>query len=182
MGKKPKVKTLPRILSLAGRHHDGRKVTSLEGYRIIQFLGARIDLEQATSSVYALAGAIFVDLIQDRQSMEKFVIAIDVREGSGWRNHPAHELISFIKEIISLTPVHHPERMQTTFLYPIPSIAIAVWNCIQPFLDLGTREKIKLLAGPAKVKDRVPEELEKYLSKDTIKYLEKNRKSLFNVK
>lgn len=175
------VKSLPRITSLAERHKDGRKVTTLDGHRVIQFLGARINLDQAPADVYALSGAIFVDLIQDRHSMEKFVVTIDARPGRGWRNHSASQLVPFIKSISKHLSAYHPERMKGTFFFPLPYIANALWYCIKPFLDPVTAEKIKLFSGSPTVNYPPPKELKKYFDKDVIDYLEKSRTSLFNI-
>lgn len=177
----PTVKTLPRLISLAERDQDGKKITTLDGHRILQFLGGRIDLKQASASVYALAGEIFVDLIQDRQSMEKFVVSIDVRAGYGWSNHPANELMSFIKDIsLSLTK-HQPERLKTAFLFPVPRIANALWQCIKPFLDPVTVAKVNIYSGAASVEATPPKELLKYFSQDVVSFMEESRKSLFII-
>jgi len=172
--KDPNVKTLPRIISLSDS-----KMRSLDGSRIIQFLGARVDLDLANASVYALAGAIFVALIQDRQSMEKFVVILDARPGRGWRNHAAKALVPFIKKISNLLSVYHPERMKITFLFPLPYIANMIWYCVKPFLDPVTAKKIQLYSGSATIVETPPKELKNYFSEDVIDYLEKSRKALF---
>lgn len=179
--KNPKLKTLPRFLSLASRRRDGTLVTCLKGYRTIQVLNARVDLTQASPAVYALAGAIFVDLIQDRQSMEEYVYTVDTRVGSGWKNHDVNELLPFIQEYVKISPEHFRHRMQCMYIYPVSNLACGLWNVVKPILHPYTRKRVMLIAGPSEVKSRAPAELTEHFSTEVMKYLDKNRKSLFYV-
>jgi len=69
--------------------------------------------------------------------------------------------------------------MKTTFLFPVPYIANAVWYLVKPFLDPVTAAKIKLFSGSAAIEDPPPKDLIKYFSRDVIDILEERRVALF---
>lgn len=152
---------------------------TLKGKRVLQHIPARIDLAAADAEAYATALALYIDLQVPHDSMEKICVVIDARPGTGWGNIPAPMLIPFIKHAAKLLNDLHPERLDSCILFPVPVVAKYLWNVVKPFLDPSTANKIQLLTGWAGVKSPIPKDLELYLEKETIEWMERKRLSLF---
>eukprot|EP00804_Cyclotella_cryptica_P000556 CCRYP_009967-RA/>CCRYP_009967-RA protein AED:0.06 eAED:0.06 QI:110/-1/1/1/-1/1/1/231/228 len=96
--------------------------------RCIQVLPPRVDTSLANHSTYALAIAIYLDRVLDRDSDEKVTLAIDVRVGKGWANISAFKLLPFIKATTKLVSELYPERLERCIIFPVPSIAVGIWG------------------------------------------------------
>lgn len=176
---------------------------TLKGKRVLQHIPARIDLSAADAEVYATALALYIDRLVPHDSIEKICVVIDARPGNGWSNIPAPLLVPFIKHAARLLNDLHPERLDSCILFPVPVVAKYLWNVVRyvmnaphlgtshrhyliysasnnrPFLDPSTANRIQLITGWAGVKSPVPKDLELYLEKESIEWMEGKRLSLF---
>lgn len=144
-------------------------------------LPARIDTQLASTSVYALALALYIDHKMDRSSMEKIILVIDVRAGQGWANINAINLIPFIQETVRLLCDLHPTRLDTCIIYPVPVIASIIWKAVKPFVGKDTVQKIRLVSGSgAGMNDKVPEKVNKYLDCELLTRFETTRMNYFS--
>lgn len=152
--------------------------TNTTSMKYIQHLPARIDLKLADNSTYALAFALYIDHVLDRNSTEKATLIIDVRPGYGWSNINAIQLLPFIQMVSRLLCDLFPTRLEKCLVYPVPKMALFLWKAIQPFVGTETVDKIKLISGPAGKKDKVPTKVSRYIDKKLIAKLEERRTSL----
>lgn len=144
-------------------------------------LPARIDTQLASTSVYALALAIYIDHVLDRSSMEKITLVIDVRAGQGWANISAINLIPFIQSTVRLLCDLHPTRLERCIIYPVPIIANIIWKAVKPFVGKETVQKICLVSGlGAGMNDKVPEKVNKYLDCELLTRFETTRMNYFS--
>ena len=153
--------------------------TTTTRMKYIQHLPARIDLKLADNSTYALALALYIDHILDRNSTEKATLVIDVRPGYGWSNIKAIQLLPFIQMVSKLLCDLFPSRLEKCIVYPVPKVALFLWKAVQPFVGTETVDKICLISGSAGKKDKVPKQVSKYLDEELIAKLEERRTSLF---
>ena len=149
--------------------------------RYLQHLPARIDTKLAKTSVYAIALAIYVDYILDRNSIEKITLIIDVRSGHGWANIKAIHLVPFIQSTVRLLCDLHPMRLHRCIIFPVPQFTKGLWKAVKPFLEKETAMKVCLVSGPAGRDDSVPTKLNQYLDDELITKLEERRKSCFTA-
>ncbi|KAK1746649.1 CRAL/TRIO domain-containing protein [Skeletonema marinoi] len=149
--------------------------------RYVQHLPARIDTTLAKPSTYALALAIFLEHLFDRNSNEKITLVIDVRAGQGWANILAIHLIPFMQTSCRLLCDVHPERLESCIIFPMPKVANVIWKAVKPFLHKDTRKKIVLVNGPAGVKDPVPKKMSHLMDEEMIHQLEVKRRSCFST-
>jgi len=164
--------------STANTSIDSTVTTNTTRMKYIQHLPARIDL-LADNSTYALALALYIDHILDRNSTEKATLVIDVRPGYGWSNIKAIQLLPFIQMVSKLLCDLFPSRLEKCIVYPVPKVALFLWKAVQPFVGTETVDKICLISGSAGKKDKVPTNVSKYLDEDLIAKLEERRTSLF---
>jgi hypothetical protein len=148
--------------------------------RYVQHLPARIDTKLAKPSTYALALAIYLEHLFDRNSMEKITLIIDVRAGQGWANILAIHLIPFMQMSCRLLCDLHPERLESCILFPMPKVTNVIWKAVKPFLHKDTRKKVVLVNGPAGKDDPVPKNLSQILDEEMIRQLEDKRRSCFS--
>jgi len=165
--------------SITNTSIDSTVTTSTTRMKYIQHLPARIDLTLADNSTYALALALYIDHILDRNSTEKATLVIDVRPGYGWCNIKAIQLLPFIQMVSKLLCDLFPSRLEKCIVYPVPKVALFLWKAVQPFVGTETVDKICLISGSAGKKDKVPTNVSKYLDEDLIAKLEERRTSLF---
>jgi hypothetical protein len=152
-----------------------------EQKKYLLHLPARINTQLASTSVYALALAIYIDHTLDRSSMEKIILVIDVRAGQGWANINAINLIPFIQETVRLLCDLHPTRLEQCIIYPVPVIANIIWKAVKPFVGKDTVKKICLVSGSgAGMNDIVPEKVNKYLDSELLKQFETTRMDCFS--
>ena len=154
--------------------------TSQSMTRYVQHLPARIDTKLANPSTYALALAIYLEHLFDRNSIEKVTLVIDVRAGEGWANILAIHLIPFMQMSCRLLTDLHPERLESCILFPMPKVTNVIWKAVKPFLHKDTRKKVILINGPAGVDDPVPKKLSKVVDDEMILQLEDKRRSCFS--
>lgn len=148
--------------------------------RYVQHLPARIDTKIAKPSTYALALAIFLEHLFDRNSIEKITLVIDVRAGQGWANILAIHLIPFMQMSCKLLCDLHPERLESCILFPMPKVTNVIWKAVKPFLHKDTRKKVVLVNGPAGIDDPVPKKLRQIVDEEIIRQLEDKRRSCFS--
>ncbi|KAL7516914.1 hypothetical protein ACHAWX_001881 [Stephanocyclus meneghinianus] len=144
--------------------------------RCIQVLPPRVDTNLASHSAYALAIAMYLDRVLDRDSDEKVTLAIDVRVGKGWANISAFKLLPFIKSTTKFVSELHPERLERCIIFPVPSIAVGIWRAVKPFLDKETAGKVFLIPGPAGADAGLPETIPDVLNRELIEKLERMRR------
>ena len=158
---------------------NSSNTTTTTRMKYIQHLPARIDIKLADNSTYALALALYIDHILDRNSTEKATLIIDVRPGYGWCNIKAIQLLPFIQMVSKLLCDLFPSRLEKCIVYPVPKVALFLWKAVQPFVGTETVNKICLISGSAGKKDKVPKQVSKYLDEELINKLEERRTSLF---
>lgn len=150
--------------------------------RYLQHFPARIDPRLATTTVYALAIAIYLDHVLDRDSTEKVTLIIDVRSGHGWANIKAINLLPFIQSTVRLLCDLHPARLERCIVFPVPKVADVIWKAVKPFLEKATAGRVLLVSGPAGRNDKVPKKMSEHLDEELILKLESRRTSCFCVK
>jgi len=179
---------LPRFLRVVGHDaniqytqimecHDCTR--SKSGKRVVLILSGLIDSRIAPLELYALAFAMYFDLILDRQSLDDIVFAADVRKGKGWRNASPATMIPFLKHLVKQMD-QFPERLDTCYVYPVPSLAKGLWTMIKGFLKENVVDKVDIHWGNAlKHATCPPRTLERFFDEKTIEDLERNRRSEF---
>lgn len=80
------------------------------GINIFQVLAARIDTTSVDPETYALAVALYLIQITDRESMEQYCVVLDVRSGEGWANPTPYSCFSVMKAVSKLCNDCVPER------------------------------------------------------------------------
>jgi hypothetical protein len=167
----PLTTSLPCIVFL---YENSQSVT-----RFVQHLPARIDTKHASPRTYALALAIYLDHLFDRNSTEKITLIIDVRAGRGWANILAVHLIPFMQLSCRLLNDLHPERLDSCILFPMPKVTNVIWKAVKPFLHKQTRKKVVLVNGGAGVDDPIPKKLSQMVAAELVHQMEENRRSCF---
>jgi hypothetical protein len=176
------LKPLPQLANMVTDNGSETFLKSKDGDRILQLLPAKIDANQADAQTYALAIAFYVDKKLDRESMEKIVVSVDVRAGSGWANPPAKNVVPFIKKVVSLLERNYPERLSKCILFPLPSAATILWRMIRVFLDANTASKMIVISGGAGIDDKVsPEKFDNILDEAVHKRMEEIRSKSFTA-
>ena len=148
---------------------------SITETKYLHHLPARIDPKLADTSVYALALAIYLDHVLDRHSTEKVTLVIDVRPNHGWANIKAHKLLPFIQSTVRNLCDLYPTRLNRCIIYPVPSVAKALWKAVKPFVGRETVKKVCLSTGPAGKNDKIPKKLNEHLDHDLISKFEQRR-------
>ena len=143
----------------------------------LQHLPARIDTTLASTSIYALSLAIYLERILDRRTADKITLIIDVRSGYGWANIKAIHLLPFIQSTVKLLSDLHPLRLERCIIFPVPKIANLIWKAVTPLMGKDTVDKICLVSGPAGSNDGVPKKLSGHLDNELIRKLEETRSS-----
>ena len=160
--------------------NDDAAMRSLDGTRICHHLPARIDTNLASGQVYAQALAIYLDRRLSRHSEEKFDVFIDTRQGEGWGNISAYNLVPFIRYASKLLNDLHPERLHRAVVYPVPSVCAFIWNrLVKPWMDPVTADKIVLIGGSARIRSKLPKSMRKIASESTLAEMERRRLELF---
>lgn len=148
--------------------------------RILHLLMAQMDPHIASDMTFALTIAFYLDRKLSRNSMEKMTIVLDVRAGHGWANPRPNQLIPFIRHINHIMERNFPERLSKLILFPMPSIATAIWKIIRAFLDPNTARKIAVISGSSSEKALPPYKvLEKHLDRKAIDRMEELRLNSF---
>mmetsp|Transcript_65635 Transcript_65635/g.97200 ORF Transcript_65635/g.97200 Transcript_65635/m.97200 type:complete len:871 (+) Transcript_65635:150-2762(+) len=138
---------------------DGGKMTK----KIIHVLPGRLDLGLASPDAYAQAVAIFLEKKQDRESLEKIDIVIDVRGAKGWANPKPTAVLPFVKTVSSLLGSNFPERLDRCILFPLPRVMSPLWNMARKFLDEDTANKIHVCFGGGGHDDPIPSSVGQHL-------------------
>eukprot|EP00980_Cylindrotheca_fusiformis_P021182 scaffold8136_cov127-Cylindrotheca_fusiformis.AAC.22 len=159
---------------------DGKPICDVNGNRVLHLLSGIIDPNLAPAKVYADSIAVYLDINFDRNSDEKVTILVDVRAGQGWPNTPAYRMVSFVKTIIKTFEFNFPERVKKFVAFPIPIIAVGIFNTIKLLFDSNTAEKIVLVSGSAAVDAALPKEgLKVHISESVLDETEEARLSHF---
>lgn len=70
------------------------------------------------------------------------------------------EVVKFVKEAVSLTSQHYPERSGGIFVINAPVFFDIIWKVIKPIVDPSTLEKVKVIRGKDKIlsalRERIP--------------------------
>lgn len=172
------IESFPRLPRLARMDDvDGNpEMIDRDGRRILQVNPAMFNHEIATEETYALCIALYLDRRLSRTSMEKIILCVDVRGGHGWENPPAKKMIPFVKQMVLVLEANFPERLQLSIIYPLNWTACALWKIVKIFLDPNTAEKMAVIKGSCERDSEIPyDKMEKYIEKDVLKMMEKNR-------
>ena len=167
---------LPCTLYMLDHEIQSTSKNDITTGRYLQHFPARIDSKLADTSIYALALAIYLDRVLDRNSTEKVTLVIDVRPGYGWANIKAIQLLPFIQSTVRNLCDLFPTRLNRCVIYPVPSIATALWKAVKPFVGKDTVKKVCLVTGPAGKNDKIPKKLNEYLDNELIGRFEQRRK------
>ena len=168
---------LPQIARLAPAAQRDRG-----GHRILHFLPGQIDLTRASGTAFALSIALYLDRKLDRNSAEKFTVAIDVRGGSGWPNPNPTKLLPFLQQVSNLLERQFPERLARCLVYPVPAAASFLWRMVRRFLDPATAEKIDLVPGESRIVSPPPlAAMDPHVAPDVLEAMEAHRRSRFVV-
>ncbi|KAL7436692.1 hypothetical protein ACHAXH_009361 [Discostella pseudostelligera] len=143
----------------------------------LQHLPARIDTTLASTSIYALSLAIYLDRILDHRTTDQITLVIDVRSGHGWANIKAIHLLPFIQSTVKLLSDLHPLRLERCVIFPVPKVANMIWKAVAPFMGKETVNKVCFVSGPAGSNDGVPMKLSEHLDDELIRKLEETRLS-----
>lgn len=169
---------LPRVIRTHLRTNNGedKPLVDKDGHRIIQIMPAQMDITLASSSTYAVAVALYLNLQLDREGEERIVVCMDVRAGQGWPNTHVVRLVPFMQQTTTLLLSLFPERLHRCLLYPVPPSFLWVWKTISKVVDPLTREKICLMSGPNKIVSPPPfEQMYEHMSEDAAHQLEDSR-------
>lgn len=156
--------TLPRIVKFA----HTKNLRAKDGKRIAQVLPGMIDKRLAPLEFYALCVAVYLDLKFDRNSDESIYVLVDVRAGLNWPNASPTALMVFVKSLTKNLADCMPERMQKTFVYPIPVVAKPIWGIYKAFLDPKIVKKISVAWGPASANSPIPGQMKNDIFDDKI--------------
>jgi hypothetical protein len=158
----------------------GKTICDRDGNRVLHLLSGLINPNTASAKIYANSIAIYLDSNFDRNSTEKVTIMVDVRAGEGWPNTPAYKMVTFLKTIIKVFEYNFPERVKKFVTFPVPRIAIGVFNTIKLLFDSNTANKIVLVSGSAAVDAPLPKEaIKEHINDDVLDQTEKARLSYF---
>ncbi|KAF9667614.1 hypothetical protein SADUNF_Sadunf15G0042000 [Salix dunnii] len=115
-----------------GSDKKGRPITIILGARHFQSKGSLEEFKRFV--VYGF------DKICSRMPpvQEKFVVIGDL-EGWGYAKSDIHGYLGGL----SILQEYYPERLAKLFLVHAPSIFMAVWKIVYPFIDKNTRKKVK---------------------------------------
>jgi hypothetical protein len=164
--------TFQHVQSTSNNENGDDNITET---KYLHHLPARIDPKLADTSVYALALAIYLDHVLDRHSTEKVTLVIDVRPNHGWANIKAHKLLPFIQSTVRNLCDLYPTRLNRCIIYPVPSVAKALWKAVKPFVGKDTVKKVCLVTGPAGKNDKIPKNLSEHLDHYLISKFEQRR-------
>jgi len=169
--------TLPRIV----RFGDVTDLKALDGRRLVQVLPGMLDKTVAPQDFYSLCVAIYLDLKLDRESNETIHVFVDLRAGKNWPNAAPTVLAPFVKDLTNQLADNMPERMISTIVYPVPSLAKPIWALFKGFIPSKIVNKIKVLWGPSGVKSPIPKTMMKdgILDEYTLEQIEKYRVAEF---
>jgi len=171
---------LPQLARIVTYPGSDEHLRCSNGDRILHLLMAQMDPNIASDMAFALTVAFYLDRKLSRNSMEKMTIVLDVRAGHGWANPRPNQLIPFIRKINHIMERNFPERLSKLILFPLPSIATAIWKIIRAFLDPNTAGKIAVISGSSSEKSPPPYKvLEKHLDRKAIDRMEELRLNSF---
>eukprot|EP00884_Botryococcus_braunii_P004564 jgi/Botrbrau1/14108/Bobra.182_3s0051.1 len=84
-----------------------------------------------------------VQSMDGRNNMEgKMSVLVDLQGAS----HKSFDRI-LLQEVFALLKVHYPERLREVWMWDAPFYFAAVWQTVSPFINQGTREKIRFVRG-----------------------------------
>ena len=184
---------LPRFLRFVGRDVNMQYNQSAEGEcqeencdftrsksgkRIILILSALIDSRIAPLEFYALVFAMYLNIIFDRHSLEDVVGVGDVRKGKGWRNASPAKIIPFVKHLVRQMD-QFPERMNTLYVLPVPSLAKGIWHFIRGFLKASVVDRVDIHWGSSSLHSSAPKTLLEFFDQSAMDDFERNRRSEF---
>lgn len=161
-------------------------LTDTQGHRVLYVLPARMNLHTLSTDVYTTAFALYVyrklqrwSLVSSKEnqhtSFDGVVVAVDVRPGHGWTNTPAIQLIGLIRHAVSTLHRLFPGILKKCIIFPIPRIALAVYNCISPGLDRDVVKSMAMISGEAGKNSPIPN-LHPYITHSQAQVLENVRK------
>ena len=182
---------LPRFLRFVGRDVNMQYNQSAEcqeencdftrsksGKRVILILSALIDSRIAPLEFYALVFAMYLNIIFDRHSLEDVVGVGDVRKGKGWRNASPATIIPFVKHLVRQMD-QFPERMNTLYVLPVPSLAKGIWHFIRGFLKASVVDRVQIHWGSSSLHSSAPKTLLEFFDQSAMDDFERNRRSEF---
>jgi hypothetical protein len=78
-----------------------------------------------------------------RNDLQRSIYIIDL-DGMTMRN-VFSEIMDFIKQAMTITSQHYPERAGYIYILNVPTFFTLIWNTLRPLLDPSTLERIHIL-------------------------------------
>lgn len=170
---------LPQIVFVYTDEHGVIK-KCLDGSLILHAMPASLDVKKAPCAVYTLALGLYLDRKQNRETLDRFGVMLDVRGIKGAANARAYDIMPFIKSATALLEQHYPERLNILMVYPLPTAALLIWKMVKPFLDVSVVSKAHLIPGKDTSGSPPPNDaLRKFVDRNTLEEMEKHRVSMF---
>lgn len=160
---------------------DASPLRDIDGHRILHCLPAMIDLHSHHSiEVFIATLALYLDAKFDRSNEEQVVLVIDVRPGRGWPNPPALQMVGFVRQVARALHELHPGRLHRCIIFPVPSVALCLWNAVRRFVDPSLTERVVVVVGGADLESPPPrDKLLPHLDFDILAVLEAARLGAF---
>jgi hypothetical protein len=161
----------------------GSVICDNTGMKVLQVLPARINRKLAPARIYANVFAFYLDRKFNRKSKERVTILLDVRGGEGWPNPPAITMLNFIRVAVRVLEANFPERVEKFIVFPVPRVAMGLFNTCKRMFRSNTVGKFFLISGPAAAKSPLPRKvLAEHITEEAVYLTEIARLGLFKVK
>ena len=96
-----------------------------------------------------------------RHDLQRSIYIIDL-DGMTMRN-VFSEIMEFIKQAMTITSRHYPERAGYIYILNVPTFFTLIWNTIRPLIDTSTLERIHILRRNSHNKDEILQNLLKHI-------------------
>ena len=96
-----------------------------------------------------------------RNDLQRSIYIIDL-DGMTMRN-VFSEIMEFIKQAMTMTSQHYPERAGYIYILNVPTFFTLIWNTIRPLIDTSTIERIHILRRNSHNKNEILQNLVKHI-------------------
>lgn len=114
-----------------------------EGSPVLYFRWGLYDSSKASPEQYMLTIGHLLDYALECSGASKVVVYVDLSVIEGGTN--AYADMELLRHIIQCSSDNYPERLKHLILYPMPWYGMAVWKCLQIFVDQRSQEKLKFI-------------------------------------
>ena len=101
-----------------------------------------------------------------RNDLQRSIYIIDLN-GMTMR-HVFSEIMEFIKQAMTITSQHYPERAGYIYILNVPTFFTLIWKTIRPIIDPSTLERIHILRRNSPNKNEVLQNLLKHIPMEHI--------------